>query len=127
MEEAKSLWPKIKELWKNKRTRGILFFVFYFFFFGFLVLLLQNAPEKENNGPPVVTGEYSFYKLDQDNYHFSYTVSENAATVLFEGKKNKSNSSFTKEIDGLKENYFFTNEKYYVLKGNAYQVTKNPY
>jgi len=106
---------KIKEMWNNRKTRGILFIIFYFLMFSYIfmvyggktekIILPENKPAKEE-------------KKTFDNYEYTYKHGDEVINVL------KYNDIITFKIE--EKDYYYINNKCYVLQDEKFVEAENP-
>ncbi len=101
-----------KEPMFSPRVKGIAFFVFYIFFFMFFISyagdLTQEAEqikrEEESNLPT-----YSIDMINEQNYKFKYTLTEENEITVIEGEKLLEKEKYTVNINNQIAEYFNNN------------------
>ncbi len=107
---------RIKEIWNNRKTRGIIFLVLYVILFSYIfivygsktekIILPENKPAKEEKKPEITS------------YEYEYIIGEEVIDVI----KNKDVLNFKKDdID-----YYYINQKYYKLEEEKFYEVENP-
>lgn len=126
MKKFKELIKTIKELAKNPRGRGILFFAGYFIFFLIIIVVFRFC-----RGTPIIKGEYEkgnpykykFSSIMSNNYEYKYVFIKDEVTTTIEGKKNKD-----KELFKIGQNNYYKNEEnYFTEKNGVWIKCDNPY
>ena len=121
----------IKDLYKTKRGRAILFFAFYFIFFFCLISLIRTNynPNKEVDTPSdnKVNAEYKLDGIKNSNYHFTREENINGVITNFTGDKSDN------KIDGVMTsnnnfyNYFIYDNISLIKTTDKYEVTSDLY
>ena len=107
---------KFKELLGTSKGRAILFFGAYFVFFLALMFFArignfsQDIDNNYNNAY-----DFSFDKIIEDNYQFSYEVVIDQDLHLYKGSKKNNSEMFT--INDIEE--YYSNEGNYFSKKNG--------
>ncbi|MEG2564466.1 MAG: hypothetical protein RSA48_03485 [Bacilli bacterium] len=119
------------EMLKDKKYRGIVFFVFYGIIFIVLIVFIRtgssNNPSKPVSSPtpsPLITPKPSNILT---NYNFVYTIKENDNTAIFTGKTFDNKQEFTSIINGKTRNFYKLGDNYLSKENSKYVVTTNPY
>lgn len=121
----------IKDLYKTKRGRAILFFAFYFIFFFCLISLIRTnyTPNKEadTTSDNKVNTEYKLDGIKNGNYHFTREENINGVITNFTGDKSDN------KIDGVMTsnnnfyNYFIYDNISLIKTTDKYEVTSDLY
>jgi len=96
---------KVKEFLGTPQGKPALFFGFYFIFFLVLIILVRTNSSSNNsviNTDSSVDLPFSLTKIENGNYHFSYSFNIDSNVYLYEGDKSD-----------YKELFSFNNIKYY--------------
>jgi hypothetical protein len=74
----------------NVNSKMIMFFCFYLVFFVVLILIVRYSPKK-NASPEQYEGSrptfFTFSVLDNNNYHFKFTINLDEYKYEYEGDK----------------------------------------
>lgn len=106
---------KLKAIWSDRKTRGIIFLILYFILFSYIFIVYGNKTEKiilpENK--PEKQEEKAF-----DNYKYNYVTDENRIEIT---KYNEIVNFKLNDID-----YYYLDGKCYKLEGEKLYEVENP-
>lgn len=121
----------IKELYKTKRGRAILFFAFYFIFFFFLISLIRTnyTPNKEvdNTSDNKVNTEYKLDGIKDGNYHFTREENINGVITNFTGDKSDNKTDGIMTSNSNFYNYFIYDNINLIKTTDKYEITSDLY
>ena len=103
----------IKEVRKTPRGRGILFFAFYFIVFAVLFVIIKingNTEIKEKDYEPGIPYSFNTGLVNNNNYHFLYTITRDDTKYVYEGDRFENTELFTLN----NKEYYFDGNKYYL-------------
>lgn len=121
----------IKNLYKSKRGRAILFFGFYFIFFFVVISLIRtnyhSSPNitsiKDNN----VKAIYELKKIENGNYHFIREENINGLITNFTGDKNANRIEGIMTSNNMFYNYFIYDNINLIKLTDKYEITNDLY
>lgn len=117
---------KFKQLISTPRGRAVLFFGAYLVFFLALMLLARLGGTSNRLDTDYENGSsynYSFSKIEKNNYEFSYEIMIDSTLYSYKGKKNDDKILFT-----YNNFEYFSNDDIYLLNQNDIWLnTENPY
>ncbi len=107
---------RIKEIWENRKTRGIIFLVLYVLLFSYIFIVYGNKTEK------IILPENKPIKEEKpkeiNSYEYEYIIGEETIDII----KNNDTLNFKKDdID-----YYYINQKYYKLEEEKFYEVENP-
>ena len=106
---------KIKEIWNNRKTRGIIFIIFYICLFSYIFIVYGGKTEK------IIMPENKPVKQEKKSYNsYEYTYTYEDKTI---------NVTRSNEITGFKideNDYYYIDGKCYILKEEKLVETEDP-
>ncbi len=118
----------IDELNANPQHKAWVFLAIYFIFFALIILALRSnnsgyvTREEENNNI-----EFSMSNIENNNYHFKYSVNLDGNETVYEGDKYNKKELFTKTRLGVVETYYQEDNTFLVKINDNYISVNNPY
>ena len=106
---------KLKEIWNNRKTRGVIFIIFYVILFSYIFMVYGGRTKElvlPENKPIRNTKE------EVINYEYSYISDDRSIDVK------KYNEVVNFKIDD--NDYYYINNKTYLLKDEKFHETENP-
>ena len=135
--KKKISFKDIKEFLSDKRNKAIVKLIIYLIFFVFVIIYIRIINYRSNNYikevdpdeiielPKTITDKISLLK-DANNYKFKYeigTVNSNSkVTYIIEGKRYNNYYYFTISNDNLNEEYYYDNDKLYIIKDDTKEI-----
>ena len=121
----------IKDLYKSKRGRAVLFFVFYFIFFFILISLIRTNYNSNNDidtsNDNKVNTEYKLDGIENGNYHFTREENINGVVTNFTGDKNDDKIEGVMTSNNTFYNYFIYGNINLIKTTDKYEVTSELY
>ena len=121
----------IKDLYKSKRGRAILFFVFYFIFFFCLISLIRTNYSSNNDidtsNDNKVNTEYKLEGIETGNYHFTREENINGIITNFAGDKSDEKTEGVMTSNNTFYNYFIYDNINLIKTTDKYEVTSELY
>lgn len=105
----------MKDIWNNRKTRGIIFLVFYIMLFSYIFIVYGGRSEKiilPDNKPPKVE------KKVYNNYEYDYIYNNQIIHAI------KYNDVIEFKISDL--DYYYINNKCYKLENEKFIEIENP-
>jgi len=106
---------RIKEIWNNRKTRGIIFLVLYIFLFSYIFIVYGKKTEK------IILPETKPTKIEKKiftSYEYEYIIDDNIISVI------KYNDIINFKKDDV--DYYYLNGKCYKLEEEKFIETENP-
>lgn len=135
--KKKISFKDIKEFLSDKRNKAIVKLIIYLIFFVFVIIYIRIINYRSNNYikridsdeitelPKTITDKISLLK-DADNYRFKYEIitidSDTEITYIIDGKRYNNNYYFTISNDNLNEEYYYDNDKLYIIKDDIKEI-----
>ena len=120
----------IKELYKSKRGRALLFFLFYIIFFVIIISMIRssynerpNYDEKESN----INVEYKLDGIEKGNYHFTREENINGEITNFTGDKSNNRIEGVMTNNNTFYNYFIYDSINLIKTTDKYEITNELY
>ena len=121
----------IKDLYKSKRGRAVLFFVFYFIFFFVLISLIRTNYNSNNDidtsNDNKVNTEYKLDGIENGNYHFIREENINGVITSFTGDKSNNKTEGIMTSNNTFYNYFIYDNINLIKTTDKYEVTSELY
>lgn len=118
---------KLKEFAQDSKGKAILFFGFYFFFFIILIVITRFANTFHRTNPTDYEKGRSYSievdALLQNNYHFSYTISQDDVKYEYVGDKCSSDQEM---FSFLEDSYYHKGDAFY-QESRSWSECDNPY
>lgn len=126
MSEKKNKRKKI-ETEDYSQQKAWIFLIAYFIFFAAVIISIRS--NNANNSTKTKEKEFvfNFENIEKGNYTFRYELFIDNNQVIYEGKRNKEKSLFTRNINGVIENYFESSDLYVKQVNNLWIKEANPY
>lgn len=126
----------IRELKKTPRGRSFLFFGGYLIFFVVVFAALSvgsnvNRPNeldriREERHEPETEFNFNFEGIQRQNYEFLFVYQIDEDKVIFEGRKDRNRSEFTKTTDTIL-NYIERNNRFFLVLEDEQTEVINPF
>lgn len=120
----------IKELYKSKRGRALLFFLFYIIFFVIIISMIRssynerpNYDDKESN----INVEYKLDGIEKGNYHFTREENINGEITNFTGDKSNNRIEGVMTNNNTFYNYFIYDSINLIKTTDKYEITNELY
>ena len=120
----------IKELYKSKRGRALLFFLFYIIFFVIIISMIRSSynerpdyDEKESN----INVEYKLDGIEKGNYHFTREENINGEITNFTGDKSNNRIEGVMTNNNAFYNYFIYDSINLIKTTDKYEITNELY
>ena len=120
----------IKELYKSKRGRALLFFLFYIIFFVIIISMIRssynerpNYDDKESN----INVEYKLDGIEKGNYHFTREENINGEITNFTGDKSNNRIEGVMTNNNAFYNYFIYDSINLIKTTDKYEITNELY
>ena len=120
----------IKELYKSKRGRALLFFLFYIIFFVIIISMIRsnynerpNYDDKESN----INVEYKLDGIEKGNYHFTREENINGEITNFTGDKSNNRIEGVMTSNNTFYNYFIYDSINLIKTADKYEITNELY
>ena len=120
----------IKELYKSKRGRALLFFLFYIIFFVIIISMIRssynespNYDEKKSN----INVEYKLDGIENGNYHFTREENINGEITNFTGDKSNNRIEGVMTSNNTFYNYFIYDSINLIKTADKYEITNELY
>ena len=120
----------IKELYKSKRGRALLFFLFYIIFFVIIISMIRsnynespNYDEKKSN----INVEYKLDGIEKGNYHFTREENINGEITNFTGDKSNNRIEGVMTNNNTFYNYFIYDSINLIKTTDKYEITNELY
>ena len=120
----------IKELYKSKRGRALLFFLFYIIFFVIIISMIRsnynespNYDEKKSN----INVEYKLDGIEKGNYHFTREENINGEITNFTGDKSNNRIEGVMTSNNTFYNYFIYDSINLIKTTDKYEITNELY
>ena len=120
----------IKELYKSKRGRALLFFLFYIIFFVIIISMIRssynespNYDEKKSN----INVEYKLDGIENGNYHFTREENINGEITNFTGDKSNNRIEGVMTSNNTFYNYFIYDSINLIKTTDKYEITNELY
>ena len=120
----------IKELYKSKRGRALLFFLFYIIFFVIIISMIRsnynespNYDEKKSN----INVEYKLDGIEKGNYHFTREENINGEITNFTGDKSNNRIEGVMTNNNAFYNYFIYDSINLIKTTDKYEITNELY
>lgn len=135
--KKKISFKDIKEFLSDKKNKAIVKLIIYLIFFLFVIIYIKVINYRSNNYikkvnpdeiielPKTITNKISLLK-DANNYKFRYEIStidsDIEITYIIDGKRYNNNYYFTISNDNLNEEYYYDNDKIYIIKDDIKEI-----
>ena len=106
---------KIKDIWYNRKTRGIIFLIFYIILFSYIFIVYGKKSEK------IILPENKPQRIEKEvfnNYEYDYYYNDKVIHVV---KYNDIVEFKYEDVD-----YYYINNKCYKLEDEKFIETENP-
>lgn len=107
MNNAKDLFNKFKEIWKNKRYHALIILLIYFIFF--TVVLTSIRPNSNNNTNILKTNLEKYEIMDKYKYEVNITVDDDNYYMIGYKDKLENKISIDDNIYDIKDNLYYDN------------------
>lgn len=105
MNNAKDLFNKFKEIWKNKRYHALIILLIYFIFF--TVVLTSIRPNSNNNTNILKTNLEKYEIMDKYKYEVNITVDNDNYYMIGYKDKLENKISIDDDIYDIKDNLYY--------------------
>lgn len=126
MSEKKNKKKKI-ETEDYSQQKAWFFLIAYFIFFTAVIISIRSNNNNNSTKKKEKEFAFSFEKIEKRNYTFQYQLLIDNNQVIYEGKRNKEKSLFTKNSNGIVENYFESSDLYVKQVTDLWIKDINPY
>lgn len=126
MSEKKNKRKKV-ETEDYSQQKAWIFLIAYFIFFAAVIMSIRSNNNDNNTKKKEKEFDFSFERIEKGNYQFKYELLLDQAQVIYEGKRNKEKSLFTKSSNGLVESYFESSDLYVKYVNGLWIKDVNPY
>lgn len=126
MSEKKNKKKKI-ETEDYSQQKAWLFLIAYFIFFTAVIISIRSNNSNNSTKEKEKEFVFNFERIEKGNYTFQYQLLMDNNQVIYEGKRNKEKSLFTKNSNGIIENYFESSDLYVKQVNNLWIKEVNPY
>ncbi len=109
---------KIKEIWNNRKTRGIIFLIFYLILFSYIFIVYGNKSEKILIPDGTPEKEKIVLEKTYSSYKYEYIIGEESTEIV---KYNDVVNFKYNDID-----YYYLSGKCYKLEGEKFYEIENP-
>ena len=107
MNNAKDLFNKFKEIWKNKRYHALIILLIYFIFF--TVVLTSIKPNSNNNTNILKTNLEKYEIMDKYKYEVNITANDDNYYMMGYKDKLENKISIDDNIYDIKDNLYYDN------------------
>ena len=126
MSEKKNKKKKI-ETEDYSQQKAWLFLIAYFIFFTAVIISIRSNNSNNREKTKEKEFAFSFEKIEKQNYTFQYQLLLDTNQILYEGKRNKEKSLFTKNSNGIIENFFESSNLYVKQVNQLWIKEESPY
>lgn len=109
-----SLKKKEKKVLEDdySQKKAWFFLIAYFIFFTVIIVSLRTNSAKEEQGNKQKEFEFSFEKIESNNYKFNYELNLDNNKIIYDGKRNGQRSQFSMNNNYEVRNYFESGKLY---------------
>ncbi len=126
MSEKKNKKKRI-ETEDYSQQKAWFFLIAYFIFFTAVIISIRSNNSNNNQKMKQKEFAFSFERIEKGNYTFQYQLLLDTNQILYEGKRNKEKSLFTKNSNGVIENFFESSNLYVKQVNNLWIKEESPY
>lgn len=109
------------------QQKAWLFLIAYFIFFTAVIISIRSNNSNNREKSKEKEFAFSFEKIEKQNYTFQYQLLLDTNQILYEGKRNKEKSLFTKNSNGIIENFFESSNLYVKQVNQLWIKEESPY